>query len=266
MHDTLIWDTRHETAVRLGDWKLRTAKSDGHAVYEMVDLELGEFLYDLSSDPGEQFDLKDKHPDIFNNLKSIHQQWRTDLFYINDTSSLINKQKILDFQNELNEQFADPEHSPLLAEDLKTFETLEFFPIDLRYRVKAEFKRTPKEKPFEMKTTTDRLPIYVKFGEAYLILDDKNFTLNIYQNVDLVKKEGYEDYLFLPYTDLTSGEESYGGGRYIDLRIPEGDTIIIDFNKSYNPYCAYNYKYSCPVPPVENRMGVEIRAGVKAFN
>lgn len=117
-----------------------------------------------------------------------------------------------------------------------------------------------------MKTSTDRLPVYIKYGEAHFKLNKKDCVLNIYQNADLVKKEEYKDYLFLPYTDLTSGEESYGGGRYIDLKIPKDETIIIDFNKSYNPYCAYNHKYSCPIPPMENRLDVEVRAGVKAFH
>jgi uncharacterized protein (DUF1684 family) len=88
--------------------------------------------------------------------------------------------------------------------------------------------------------------------------------LNVYQSHTLREKEGYKDYLFLPFTDLTNGNETYGSGRYIDLRIPERETIIIDFNKAYNPYCAYNYGYACPIPPKENKLKVEIRAGVMA--
>jgi len=78
-HDTLIWDTGLETAVRVGKWKLRTAKSDEHAKYEMVELELGEFLYDLSTDPGEQVNLKEQYPDIFNNLKAIYEKWSEEM-------------------------------------------------------------------------------------------------------------------------------------------------------------------------------------------
>ena len=72
--------------------------------------------------------------------------------------------------------------------------------------------------------------------------------------------------MFLPFTDAGNGDESYGGGRYIELRIPEKDTIIIDFNKAYNPYCAYNHKYSCPIPPIENNIPIEIKAGVKKYH
>ena len=78
-------------------------------------------------------------------------------------------------------------------------------------------------------------------------------------------KEGFEDHLFLPFLDNTNGTTSYGAGRYIDLTIPEGDTIEIDFNTAYNPYCAYNEKYSCPIVPGENYIDADIEAGVKVF-
>jgi uncharacterized protein (DUF1684 family) len=88
----------------------------------------------------------------------------------------------------------------------------------------------------------------------------------VYQNAELVRKNTYVNYLFLPFSDLTSGNETYIGGRYIDLRIPYGDTIAIDFNQAYNPYCAYNRKYSCPIVPLENDLPIAIRAGVKKFH
>jgi uncharacterized protein (DUF1684 family) len=130
----------------------------------------------------------------------------------------------------------------------------------------AKFIRTENEKPFEMKTSTDRRPMYVKYGEASFSIKGKSFQLNIYRNIELSKKDEYKDYLFLPFFDLTCGKESYIGGKYIDLKIPKGDTIVIDFNTSYNPYCAYNHKYSCPKVPLENDLKIEIKAGVKKFN
>ena len=75
----------------------------------------------------------------------------------------------------------------------------------------------------------------------------------------------YSNHLFIPFNDITNGVETYDAGRYIDLEIPKGDTIIIDFNKAYNPYCAYNDGYSCPIPPEENNLEVEVKAGVMAF-
>ncbi len=169
------------------------------------------------------------------------------------------------YQITANEEFTNPESTILEPKDFKKFKGLEFYPIDLKYRVEAKFIRTPNEKPFLMPTTTTRLPEYVKYGEAHFTIDKMDFVLNLFKNIEPIKEPGYEDYLFLPFTDLTSGDGSYGGGRFLDQRIPEGETIIIDFNKAYNPYCAYNKKYSCPIPPKENDLLVRIEAGVKDF-
>ena len=170
------------------------------------------------------------------------------------------------FQNELNAEYADAKTSPLLADDLKVFNSLDFYPANEKFFVVAKFIRTENELPFEMKTSTDRKPVYVKYGEAHFNIDGQFFKLNIYRNIELSKKEQYKDYLFLPFSDLTCGSESYIGGKYIDLKIPQGNTIVIDFNTSYNPYCAYSPKYSCPKVPLENDLKIEIRAGVKKFH
>jgi len=170
-----------------------------------------------------------------------------------------------EFQREINSEYKDASKTPLNAKDLKKFDGLDFFKFDSAYVVKAIFTRALDEKPFKMKTTTDRLPDYVKYGEISFELKGQPFKLNIYQNQDLMKKEGFEDYLFLPFLDDTNGGESYGGGRYIDMRIPEDDTLIVDFNSAYNPYCAYNEKYSCPIVPRENYLETEVKAGVKVF-
>ena len=173
-------------------------------------------------------------------------------------------QEISLFQFELNQKFADVNESPLTEADRKLFNKLPFFPVLEKYRVVAKFVRTPNEPVFEMETTTERKPLYKKYGEAYFELDHASVKLIVFQNQELIKNAGYENYLFLPFGDLTNGKESYGGGRFIDLKIPEGDQLIIDFNKSYNPYCAYNHEYSCPIPPPENRIELAIYAGVKA--
>lgn len=178
----------------------------------------------------------------------------------------IAEQTALAFQSDLNTEFANPEESPLTSEDLKTFKGLDFYPIDPKYKVEASFVRTPNEKTFKMKTSTTRTPEYVKYGELTFSLEGKACQLNLYQNIELIKKEGYADYLFLPFFDLSCGQESYIGGRYLDLRIPKGDTLIIDFNKAYNPYCAYNHKYSCPIVPLDNNLDLAILAGVKKFH
>ena len=173
------------------------------------------------------------------------------------------KAEILKWQKKMDEQLMDKDESPLGKKELKQFKGLDYYAIDSTFRVKARFVRTPNELPFNMPTTTERLPIYVKYGEAIFTLDGKEFTLPLYQSQTLLNVDAMEDYLFLPFTDDTNALETYGGGRYLDLSIPEGDFIIIDFNKAYNPYCAYNERYSCPIPPKANRLDVEIKAGVK---
>ncbi|VAW25980.1 FIG01018917: hypothetical protein [hydrothermal vent metagenome] len=171
------------------------------------------------------------------------------------------------FQYKLNTEFADAEKSPLTEEDLKTFKTLDFFKTDKNYKVEAEFELTPNTPVFEMQTNTDRLPLYRKYGVAHFTLNGEKFKLNIYQSQDLIVNPEFEDYLFLPFNDTTNGNSTYGGGRYIDLKFPpkESKTIVIDFNKAYNPYCAYNSKYSCPIPPSENTLSIDIPVGVKAY-
>jgi uncharacterized protein (DUF1684 family) len=173
---------------------------------------------------------------------------------------------VQEFQKKINDEYANPKESPLTAEDVAEFKSLDFFPINENAFVIAKFVRTKKEKPFEMKTSTSRKPIYIKYGEITFTMDGKKLKLNVYRDIELSKKAAFKDYLFLPFSDLTSGKESYIGGRYIDLKIPKGKTIVVDFNLAYNPYCAYNYKYSCPQVPLENDLSVAIRAGVKTFH
>lgn len=170
-----------------------------------------------------------------------------------------------DYQIEQNAKFKDATTSPLTDKDRKDFKGLEFFKFDSIYIVKAALKRTPESEWFNMKTTTERLSKERVFGQLTFEINDESFNLNIYQGEENMQTEGLEDYLFLPFLDDTNGEESYGGGRYIDLRIPESDSITIDFNKAYNPLCVYNEKFSCPIVPRINYLPIEIKAGVKMY-
>lgn len=173
--------------------------------------------------------------------------------------------EVLEFQNDLNAEFKNPEQSPLPDRFRVDFESLDFFPPDTNYRVTAKLIRTPDAVPFLMPTTTGRTSEEVVYGIAKFQLQGKEHQLEIYQNPELMKEKGYEDYLFLPFTDATNGKETYGGGRYLDLRVPMTTEIILDFNRAYNPYCAYNKKYSCPLVPAVNHLDVPVFAGVKDF-
>ncbi len=172
------------------------------------------------------------------------------------------KDSIIAFQDHLNEEYRDTIKSPLSHEELEKFQGHTFFPVDENFKVTANFQRALNPIPYQMKTTTDRVPVYDIYGIATFTINGKEMKLNIYQSHYLRTKEKYKNRLFLPFTDLTNGIDTYTGGRYIDLKIPAGDTILIDFNKAYNPYCAYNMDYSCPIPPKENDMPIAIRAGI----
>ena len=176
--------------------------------------------------------------------------------------------EIMSYQYEQNLKFHNKETSPLTAKELKKFRALPFYKIDEKFKVTAKLIKEKDPVIFEMQTTTSRKPLYVKYGTLTFTIDGKEQTLAIYQNKDFDRDPQYKDYLFLPFTDKTSGDESYGGGRYLDVLTTDENadgTITIDFNKSYNPYCAYNSKYSCPLTPKENTVSVALKAGVKVF-
>lgn len=142
------------------------------------------------------------------------------------------------------------------------------FAVDERYRINCRFERTPNSSWFRMESSGPVKRNYRTYGIIYFTLNDTLVSLNIYQGQDLMVSEKYRDHLFIPFTDATSGEETYESGRYIDLEIKDitGGSFVIDFNKAYNPYCAYvSGKYNCPIPPSENRLPVAILAGEKAF-
>ncbi|AUC20952.1 hypothetical protein BTO15_01955 [Polaribacter sejongensis] len=172
------------------------------------------------------------------------------------------------YQQELNASFKDASISPLKKKDLRQFKGLDFFEIDSTFIVTSKLVRTENAPTFEMATTTDRKPLYKEYGKLHFTLQGKNQELTIYQSQDDLDDEKYKDYLFLPFTDDTSGEASYGGGRYMDVMttdITAENTVILNFNNTYNPYCAYNDKYSCPLTPRKNHLDLEIKAGIKVY-
>lgn len=158
------------------------------------------------------------------------------------------------------------EHSPITKEEKAVFKHLNYYKPKPEFRKVAAFKRFDQALHFLMKTTTDRLPEYSLYGTVAFTHKGKEYSLNVYQNIELVKKPGYEKHLFIPFNDETNGKATYGGGRFLDVNETGDDSIIIDFNKAYNPYCAYNHKYSCPIPPEENNLQLEIRSGEKKWH
>ncbi|WP_317174713.1 DUF1684 domain-containing protein [Chryseobacterium antibioticum] len=185
------------------------------------------------------------------------------LFIFAQKTALKEIKEIKKFQKELNAEYLNPKETPLRGDHFTNFKKHPFFPVDLKYRVTAKFSKTEDPQPFELPTSSGKTKSYREYGKATFELDGKSYTLTLYQSLDLIKQEKYKDHLFLPFRDATNEKETYGGGKYMDLKIPKGNTIVLDFNQSYQPYCAYNaYDYNCPIVPEDNKIPVEIRAGV----
>ncbi len=186
-------------------------------------------------------------------------------------SVLLNAQGEQSYPREIKEHrkhykkdFLREERSPL---DKKGVRKLRFFPPDESYRVTATFERTPDAEPFEMATYSGITKPYVQYGTATFTLRGQKMEIAVYQSLRLRQLPMYRDYLFIPFKDLTNGGSTYGGGRYMDIRMGDiqNGQVVIDFNKAYNPYCAYSDGYNCPVPPLENHLDMAIEAGEKDF-
>ncbi|MVM33155.1 DUF1684 domain-containing protein [Spirosoma sp. HMF4905] len=154
---------------------------------------------------------------------------------------------------------------PLKSEEDLSF--VQFYAPDSTYRVTATVQLTPKAEPFEMPTYNGMTRPHVSYAILSFVLDGKPQQLTLYRNLNVIRIPEYRDYLFLPFKDATSGKETYGGGRYIDFRTGDvqNGQLTIDFNKAYNPYCAYYEGYPCPIPPKQNELSVSVAAGEKVY-
>jgi hypothetical protein len=152
-------------------------------------------------------------------------------------------------------------HELLASKEQKAL--LRFYPLAPAYRVAARFQKYANSPWFPMATSGGRPQMQRKYGRLTFVIHDTVLHLMVYQSQELLQKPGTRDYLFIPFTDATSGIGSYGGGRYIDCMINDirNGILVLDFNKAYNPYCAYTTGYNCPIPPRENDLSVAIRAG-----
>lgn len=157
------------------------------------------------------------------------------------------------------------EHEVVKGDDRKY---LQFFPIDESYRVTAKIETTNDSKWFEMSTSGLIKKTFRSYGIATFKIHDTLLHLHIYQSQNLLQNDQYKNYLFIPFTDLTNGNSTYEAGRYIDITTDEikNNQLVIDFNKAYNPYCAYvKNVYNCPIPPSENSLPISIFAGEKDY-
>ncbi len=164
------------------------------------------------------------------------------------------RQKDLFFRN-------DPD-SPFGA-DAKTIDSLSYYPVTSQFRVKAKLDPIEKKQVRILETSTGEQVTYLEYAWAVFLLEGEMNRLLILEIMDMGPNRGK---LFLAFADETSANETYGAGRYLDLKkVPAATSIELDFNLAYNPYCAYNDSYSCPFPPAENILRIAIRAGEKKY-
>lgn len=144
---------------------------------------------------------------------------------------------------------------------------LRFYPIQKVYKLNMDFTPDPEPRTFEMPTYSGKVRPYQTYGSLTGVLNGQNIRLEVYQNLTLMQQEKYKNHLFLPFKDATNAVETYGGGRYIDLDLTQisGGKLTVDFNKAYNPWCAYSDGYNCPVPPTANHLSVRIEAGERQY-
>ena len=161
------------------------------------------------------------------------------------------------FRNHKDLFFEQDPHSPLSEEQKEGFQGLEYFPENEDLRLVVKVEPFDEQGEVQIQTSTGDKGAYLRYGRIKFEVDGAPAQLTIY-----LGKDGNP---FLPFRDQTSGDESYGAGRYLEPEALGEDKFLVDFNLAYNPFCAYSEHYSCPLPPLENWLKVPIRAGEKQF-
>ena len=158
------------------------------------------------------------------------------------------------FRTSKDEFLAKDHHSPLTHEQKHEFSGLAYYPENPELRLELEVEEFPTKEVIEMQTSTGDVQKHTRYGKIHFMIDGEEVELTLYKD-----PHGY----FLPFADSMAGKETYGAGRYLEPLALMGGKVLVDFNYAYNPYCAYNDLYSCPLTPWENRLKVPIRAGEK---
>ena len=179
----------------------------------------------------------------------------------------IYKKQIKHHRSEYKSDFLKDERSPFHKKP-KGLNKIKFYKPNLDYRCNCSFTLTPDAKPFLMATYSGKTRNYVQYGQLNCPLKGEEVKIAVYRNLMLIRMPQYKNHLFIPFKDFTNGEATYGGGRYIDIESTDiiDNQIIIDFNKCYNPWCAFSDGYNCPIPPKANHLELEIKAGERAYS
>ncbi len=181
--------------------------------------------------------------------------------FIYADNSVEHQAKVAEWRKQKDEDYKVKEKTMLTDELLKGFEGLKYYDIDYSYRVNGTLKRFNDGRTFSISTTGGDVYEYLIYAKVTFELNGQSFTLDVYQGQRAAKSGKKKGALFIPFTDATSGDATYGGGRYLVLDVPESDILVLDFNMAYNPYCVYNPDHSCPIPPRENNLKAKVEAG-----
>lgn len=186
------------------------------------------------------------------------------LFMIGQGVSQSFHDQILTFRESFKSDMLKDQRAPLREDD---FQHLRWFLPNDSFRVKCQFTPLIDSDPVDVPTSSGRVKSFQDIGVLSFVLANTVCTLHVYTNRTLASTPEYQDHLFLPFTDPTNGEQTYGGGRYIDLTRSQltEEEIWLDFNLAYNPWCAYSDGYNCPIPPMANRLTVPVRAGEQMY-
>jgi uncharacterized protein (DUF1684 family) len=160
-------------------------------------------------------------------------------------------------------EYLKSDDSPFDAAMRARFAGFAYFAGDAAYCVDASFAPTPSQKQFDMATFNGKSIPFSKYGVVRFQLGGATQSLTAYLRMDLPPRE--RTGVLIPFQDRTNGRETYGGGRYLELELPIGARTVLDFNRAFNPLCAYDSKFTCPMPPPENRLTIAVRAGEKAY-
>jgi len=192
--------------------------------------------------------------------------WILAVSFSNAQSKAEISQMTTEFRKKYKADFLEEERSPFYNKAAE-LELLSFYKPKAKYRVDCSFERTENAKTFDMATYSGQVRKYVQYGWLKFKFKGKDRQMAVYQSLRSQETEEYKDYLFIPFKDLTNIKTTYGGGRYIDIKISDiqDNRLSLDFNQSYNPYCAFKDGYSCPIPPKENHLTWAIKAGEKKF-
>jgi uncharacterized protein (DUF1684 family) len=164
--------------------------------------------------------------------------------------------QLSEFRREKDQFFALDAQSPLTPDQKRAFHGLSYFPENAELRMEVQVEPFPQKDIIQMQTSTGGVQQYTRYGQFKFMVEDQVANLTIYAS---------QDGFFLPFADSLAGTETYGAGRYLEPEYFGDDRFLIDFNLAYNPYCAYNDQWTCPITPPENRLGIPIRAGEKMF-